>query len=573
MADKPDKMAVTGDYPSANQTLGESKSLDDMKLRTTSIPLNVTSDGLPKKKSSFKITSVIPKVPERSGSGDAMQDLDGDSMDDLDESRADDVTSEIFDSSRNTDVDQENSSEDTLHTVTPDEIVNKEKTDTHSRFKVVKIETKEPFRRGRWFCHDFLDTPAHAEKNEIRLGGLDDIHSGNSSAASSIHYVHGVDDPSKNPLASGSVQPHMSLVATQQQLDNAVSIAGHSGATQTQGEVFQPIHPAVPQTSHPIANTNNPNMIHNQIVNQTIRSETPQNQTIQQQMLTIMQPATPNVVQMGTQNIVTNSMSSNTRPIFQTSQIASNAPQIVGNHGQLGQSQQSSMQNSQVMTHNPVSTPMQVGSQVVQNMVPHANMSAATSGHMSSLPQTTPVSHVQSTTVEHPTQQTSNAHGNQPGTVSQATHPAAHNSMLPQNIKSSQPNSLPSGAPMNTTQAAQPPQISTQCQYSQAASVPHDSSNRGVQSCDSDHDQTATTIAKHRQDVAPSQFLSVTSKEASKVQDSNTLLLDYNEIHKNKSNSDNLKESTSYPSVLSLAPLEEAVGCMSSPAKDEKDDR
>ena len=34
------------------------------------------------------------------------------------------------------------------------------------RFKIVKVETTEPLKRGRWTCFDFKDKPAVKEKEE-----------------------------------------------------------------------------------------------------------------------------------------------------------------------------------------------------------------------------------------------------------------------------------------------------------------------------------------------------------------------------------------------------------------------
>ena len=70
------------------------------------------------------------------------------------------------------------------------QVVNKE-----SRFKVVKIESKEPFKRGRWSCHDYLDPPT-VEKSDNKPTDLHEaIGSGNSSNASSVHFAPGSEDP------------------------------------------------------------------------------------------------------------------------------------------------------------------------------------------------------------------------------------------------------------------------------------------------------------------------------------------------------------------------------------------
>ena len=176
-------------------------------------------DGQYKKKSSFQITGVYPAV--KSG-----LDPDGDSLDDLDETaetHTEDVSSDILDISKTTDIDPDPSSTEEISTpnhLTNDESPGRDPTslnlldgdpngsrdrdnkDLQSRFKVVKIESTEPFRRGRWLCHDFIAPTKDGEKKEKGEKGEKDegVGSGNSSAASSIHYIHGVDDPAKNPL-------------------------------------------------------------------------------------------------------------------------------------------------------------------------------------------------------------------------------------------------------------------------------------------------------------------------------------------------------------------------------------
>lgn len=208
-----------------------------------------------KKKSSFQITSVVDR-PDRSSSGfDSVDDLD-----DTCETHTEDVSSDLMDLSK-TDIEPDvYSSEETTPSFINEEVPKDTVKVSHaqsksnhvqaaptastpesqplpqtqphpqhptptpqppkpidhpSRFKVVKIESQEPFTRGRWTCLDFLD-PHNAEKkvSETAHDKLerhdkvpDEVGSGNSSAASSVHYVHGVDDPSKNPLAGTLVEP------------------------------------------------------------------------------------------------------------------------------------------------------------------------------------------------------------------------------------------------------------------------------------------------------------------------------------------------------------------------------
>ncbi|KAF0303151.1 Protein bunched, class 2/F/G isoform [Amphibalanus amphitrite] len=64
-----------------------------------------------------------------------------------------------------------------------------------SRFKVVKIETNVPFKRGRWQCMDYMDQPEAA--------GADGTASAGSSAHSSVHLTGaGELEPPPQPAAS-----------------------------------------------------------------------------------------------------------------------------------------------------------------------------------------------------------------------------------------------------------------------------------------------------------------------------------------------------------------------------------
>ena len=171
---------------------------------------NPSKNDAPKKKSTFKITSITKNTSEKDGNEYLIHDNDLDSQDDLDEtvdSHNEETNSFLDSSSKYTDLNNQDRLlspdeiiKDTIsHEVLkdkPEEVV-KEKP---ARFKVVKVETKEPFKRGRWICYDCLDLP---EKNENKQEEIK-VSSGSSSAANSIHYIHGVDDLSKNPLLAGT---------------------------------------------------------------------------------------------------------------------------------------------------------------------------------------------------------------------------------------------------------------------------------------------------------------------------------------------------------------------------------
>ena len=217
---------VRSDYPREDIQQLQHRGLQKLK----------TTDGYQKKKGSFQITKVVTKS---SGVND--------DLDDPDETNTEDLSSEIVDVSKTTDIEHDMSStEDTVTSLgqgqedvsreagkTYQQIPNQtapppsqnnqqilqtqvsqdqEPTDNvntvQSRFRVVKIESKEPFKRGRWMCLDYIDPPS-SEKATVtdrtEKPNHEEVGSGNSSASSSIHYVHGVDDPSKNPLLANIV--------------------------------------------------------------------------------------------------------------------------------------------------------------------------------------------------------------------------------------------------------------------------------------------------------------------------------------------------------------------------------
>ena len=202
---------VTGDSVSIHQeTYGEvdnqlpHKSV--MKLKN-----NDSHSGM-KKRGSFQITNVTIAKSNHN------EDLD--SFDDLDETHTEEMSYEICDTSK-IDIDPSLTEElaASVTTITDhDDVfrqgkalqeadtmnISKANSDMHSRFKVVKIESKEPFVRGRWTCLDYRNPPAEKalEKN------TDEIGSGNSSTTSSINYVHGIDDPARDPLLAISSDGH-----------------------------------------------------------------------------------------------------------------------------------------------------------------------------------------------------------------------------------------------------------------------------------------------------------------------------------------------------------------------------
>lgn len=164
------------------------------------------------KKSAFQITSVVTKKEDNNHGAD-----DADSQDELEESRVEEASSsELLDvsnisrGSQNSELDK-SIVDDTVPSVSlpdrtaiPVDLVSTEETASNdgtaetngngpgSRFRVVKVPNPEPVKRGRWTCKDFPNEKNQGqvvqERSEL---SKETIHSGDSSAASSVHYVPG----------------------------------------------------------------------------------------------------------------------------------------------------------------------------------------------------------------------------------------------------------------------------------------------------------------------------------------------------------------------------------------------
>lgn len=274
------------------QKLGEKNKYTNMINRTTSesirlsdsdkTPIHPTTlsatSNIPRKKTSFQITSVTVGGHTSNDGGD-------DSADDLDESHAEDI-SDVIDTSRATDIENEtpsysedtfskddlffnsstslgsapviptssqyglalvstpegcgnnilnsnvpgdsNSSGNDLHVnVSDSNVINLgivggkhlegEMRDLHShtsrneRFKVVKIESTEPFKRGRWMCMDYLDHSMlqHQHNQQIQ----------NQGSTTNVNRVVDSNDVSAISLGTGA--------------DSGISMSDHPVSTLT----------------------------------------------------------------------------------------------------------------------------------------------------------------------------------------------------------------------------------------------------------------------------------------------------------------------------------------------------
>ena len=202
---------------------------------------------------------------------------------------------------------------------------NKEKA-AESRFKVVKIESKEPFRRGRWTCLDFLNSrPSERSEKPEKSGEEVGSHgSGNSSAASSVHYVPGVDDPSRNPLLEGS----------------ANSVISPNGEYNTQSQTYNGSGKGFTNGSHIMTNASMPSQhIPAQVpttLTQTHTNSTSGVESVSNQFISNQQQASGNGHVPHSQNAQSQSFSQgnlpsqvSTQPVMQQSSSIANDKEFV----------------------------------------------------------------------------------------------------------------------------------------------------------------------------------------------------------------------------------------------------
>lgn len=171
------------------------------------------------KKSSFQITRVV------------QAEVTGDDADDV--TSAEDLVSSL-DGKKNTNTELDAQSVDTTHSPSSVEdvelslssscqkhplpnhsklVVRTRPSDINSRFKIVKIESNKPQRKGRWVCLEFLDPPQISEPPEKTVKH-DNVESSGSSIASPIYYIQmGKEDPSNDKFAAAIVYSdgHLSL--------------------------------------------------------------------------------------------------------------------------------------------------------------------------------------------------------------------------------------------------------------------------------------------------------------------------------------------------------------------------
>lgn len=385
-----EEMAVQN---SVDQKLDDQNGRDESDQVPSKILQKVRNvDGQYKKKSSFQITGVYPAV--KTG-----LDPDGDSLDDLDETaetHTEDVSSDILDISKTTDIDPDPSSTEEVSTPNHlnDDSPGRDATslnpldheqngnrdmskDLQSRFKVVKIESTEPFRRGRWLCHDYMAPSKDGERKERGEKGEKDegVGSGNSSAASSIHYIHGVDDPAKNPLGGAIIHSDAHPIVEPQPVypssTGAQGLNGDYSAQPTQNSLNQTTGQSlvIQESSGKVPQPGYNQTIGQGLQNQSNGSSTPMQQIVGQNGVPQPSPAVPQSdTTVKSQDYMTRSQEfiPGQDYLAQQGEYSAPATQLKGQPGELSSGQPTSTQNAQ-LPQTQLHTQDSLGTQSAQN--------------------------------------------------------------------------------------------------------------------------------------------------------------------------------------------------------------
>ncbi|KAJ9586881.1 hypothetical protein L9F63_019525, partial [Diploptera punctata] len=276
-----------------NRTTSETMRLGEPEKVVNHPTTLISSTPTQRKKTpSFQITSVTVGSRTSNDGGD-------DSADDLDESHTDDM-SDVIDNSRITDIENETPSysEDTfskedvffnasttslgtapviptssqyglaivaseggggdVHVSVTDagNVINivgsvkqneTEMRDGHThhagrneRFKVVKIESTEPFKRGRWLCMDYLD---HTMQQPSQQAVINVVRSNDSSDATTVGSVQYTGPPDSGvvitdgPMTLQSIDDQIITVDQPQLMSTGVSVQEHQAMVAAQHQV------------------------------------------------------------------------------------------------------------------------------------------------------------------------------------------------------------------------------------------------------------------------------------------------------------------------------------------------
>ncbi|XP_031566593.1 uncharacterized protein LOC116301646 [Actinia tenebrosa] len=160
----------------------QSTPLDDINTPSLLVTASSTQLGAnpgPKKKSAFQITSVTETRAHSRG------DSNGYDIEDLNESDVTEIQVETREHSGNG--------------------------NGGSRFKVVKIQRNEPYRRGRWLCHDFEQPPTSSTSTQSNADTREGPWSASTASSSGIfnsNHVSAETSASNDP----SLQDHRNAV-------------------------------------------------------------------------------------------------------------------------------------------------------------------------------------------------------------------------------------------------------------------------------------------------------------------------------------------------------------------------
>jgi len=198
-------------------------TIEPPHLQARSPSSNNLEPNKQKKSSSFQITSVtvsssasndgeddscgeVETEPSEAGGSRNFNDLEVEMFDREDESDSTNVTNNI-DSVPVSTITHHNYTQQVSHSTEAGAIVGGLKFEDKDqqalqqrRFRVVKIESSEPFKRGRWLCMDFLDHPSVQQSISTR----EEPASSHSSSGSLTENLH-VEDLT---ISNVTVQPN-----------------------------------------------------------------------------------------------------------------------------------------------------------------------------------------------------------------------------------------------------------------------------------------------------------------------------------------------------------------------------
>ncbi|CAD5113039.1 unnamed protein product [Dimorphilus gyrociliatus] len=202
--------------------------------RRNSLQYDADIGAKKKKATGFQITKVSQLVSDSANSAGKHSSLsnpnDLDADESLDEDLTDSTKTEETSKEMKTTESVDTESETILYDVA--QKTSAIKGDTQSRFKIIKLQSRNPYKKGRWTCQDFPDPPPASMNIEKLSDPRGDDVSETSSAS----------DSSKNPInISHQLQPTDSVLEPIPQLPPADYTYPPEQAKEQQTEVLEAV--------------------------------------------------------------------------------------------------------------------------------------------------------------------------------------------------------------------------------------------------------------------------------------------------------------------------------------------